>query len=912
MRTLVSFFCLFLAVCTACTFSSEEKKYTVGVSQCTTTDAWRKAMLTDMRIEASGFPGMELQIADADDDNDRQIAQIREFIRQKVDLLIVSPNETDPLTPVVEEACAAGIPVILVDRKIRSDRYTVFIGADNYEIGRSVGLYVNSLVQPESTVLEVWGSTRSSSAGERHAGFVDALATDPNIRLRTITGNWRYETARQAAAALDSLTDIAVVFAHNDQMALGVRAAVEAIDSAAARRIRFVGIDALAGKGLGLEAVSQGKLDASFQYPTGGDVAVKMAAHILAGEPVAKQYALTSALIDKSNVGTLYIQSDRLLDYQQRIERQRGHLKELLSQYYFLENSLVIILLLMGALLVLAYSIFRINRKIQRKNQTLAEANREVERQRAALEKANRHIEKATAKKLQFFTNISHEVKTPLTLILGPLNKMMQEVPPGSSLADDLRIVHKNAGRLKRVIDQLLDFRKVESHKMNLRLVEIDLIPFIAEIRSCFDNLARSKQIDYRFTPPPAPVVIRADADKLEKILTNLLSNAFKFTPDNGCIHIRLEDASDQIVLSVEDNGEGIPPENLSVVFERFFTGDQHFMQGTGIGLHLTREFVRMHHGTIRVESLPGKKTVFTVCLPKGQSPFPTPPPPAVNELTSGVSELDASEVASTLSRRYDYTVLVVEDDEDIRHYLKTQLSRNFRVFTASNGLEALDFLQKETVALVVSDVMMPRMNGFELCRRIKSDLAFSHLPVILLTALSDQHQQLYGLAGGADDYLSKPFAIEVVKLRIIRLLESRARLREALTCELGTPAPADPAAWQETGTVDDLFRKKFIAMIEANYADPEFSIEKGSEQLGLSRVHLYRKVKEISGYAPTDFLRNYRLKRAAALLKQQTATISEVAYATGFASPAYFSKCFKTVYRLTPTEYLETFRASS
>lgn len=305
MRTILSFFCLFLAVCTACTPLSEEKKYTVGVSQCTTADAWRKAMLRDMQIEASGFPGMDLQIADADDDNDRQIAQIRQFIRRKVDLLIVSPNETDPLTPVVEEAHAAGIPVILVDRKIRSDRYTVFIGADNYEIGRSVGLYVNSLVQPESTVLEVWGSTRSSSAGERHAGFVDALATDPNIRLRTITGNWRYETARQAAAALDSLTDIAVVFAHNDQMALGVRAAVEAIDSAAARRIRFVGIDALAGKGLGLEAVSQGKLDASFQYPTGGDVAVKMAAHILAGEPVAKQYALTSALIDKSNAGTL-------------------------------------------------------------------------------------------------------------------------------------------------------------------------------------------------------------------------------------------------------------------------------------------------------------------------------------------------------------------------------------------------------------------------------------------------------------------------------------------------------------------------------------------------------------------------------------------------------------------------------
>lgn len=355
-----------------------------------------------------------------------------------------------------------------------------------------------------------------------------------------------------------------------------------------------------------------------------------------------------------------------------------------------------------------------------------------------------------------------------------------------------------------------------------------------------------------------------------------------------------------EIVLSVEDNGEGIPPENLASVFDRFFTSGQSYAPGTGIGLHLTREFVLMHKGSIHVESEQGERTVFTVQIPKGKSHFDESCVFLSNatESSSGVAHLDISQVQETLNKKYDYTILIVEDDWDIRAYLQHELSGNFNVLVAENGAKALDILLKENVSLVVSDVMMPEMNGFELCRRVKSDMALSHIPVILLTALSDDSQRLYGFEGGADEYIQKPFNIEIVKLRIIKLLEERNRLREVFLKESQSPAGL---------SFDDLFMRKFIALIEENYSDPDFSIEKGSEKLGLSRVHLYRKVKELSGITPTDFLRNYRLKKASALLKQRSGTISEVAYATGFGSPAYFSKCFKAVYNITPTEFIES-----
>ena len=907
MRPLIFHLCVvivILSLFSSCKQTEKEKTFVVGISKCSD-DPWRKAMLLDLQVKATDYPGMKLDIKEADEDNEKQIAQIRSFIKKKVDLIIISPNESAPITPVAVEAYRAGIPTIIMDRKINSDEYTAFIGADNYEIGRSAGLFVNSLLKDKTTILEIWGREGSSSARERHEGFIGTLTGHKNITLREVKGWWHYKDTKDLVAAMGSFDDIDIVYAHNDMMALAAREAIQEKDPQAASRIRFIGIDGLPGPGQGVDAVSKGELTATFIYPTGGSTAIKVAWQILNGMYVSKHYALTSALIDKTNAGTLYLQSEQLSDYQDQIEKQRNNLNKIFSQYYFLQNSVGLILLLMGLLSLLALYVVHINRKIRRKNHELKRTNIQVEQQKEELAVANRKIEQATTRKLQFFTNVSHEIKTPLTLILGPLDKIAKELPEDSPLADDIHIIKKNAERLKRVVYQLLDFRKVESNKMDMRLTQVDLVAFIAEVKSYFDNMARNKQIVYTFEHDIPSVYLWVDTDKMEKILANLLSNAFKFTPDGGTVTIRLQDHTGYVKLSVEDNGRGIPPENISSVFDQFFTGDK--VTGTGIGLHLTHEFVSMHKGSIQVESDPGKHTVFSVELPKGKSHFDQTCTfaPSVTELSSGVASLNTKEMEDMVNRTYDYTILVAEDDPDIGSYLQKELKQNFRILLAVNGVQALDMLAKEEVNMVVSDVMMPEMNGFELCKKIKTDLAYSHIPVILLTALSDDKQRMYGIANGADDYIQKPFHIGEIKLRIIRLLEERARLREMMTSALQSPASTE-LKFEKVDSVDDLFMKKFLKLIEESYSDSEFSIEKASEMIGLSRVHLYRKVKELTGVTPTDFLRNYRLKRAAALLRQKNCNVNEVAYATGFASPAYFSKCFKAVYNITPTEYPE------
>lgn len=908
MKPIIYRFCLLICILSLTISCKQEgeKKFVVGVSHSSINDSWRKAMVLDMQVKASEYPGLTLQIKDAGEDNDTQIKQIREFIKQRVDLVIISANESEPVTTAAVEAFRAGIPTIIIDRKIYSEEYTTFIGADNYEIGRAAGLFINSLLKKEkTTIVEVWGREGSSSARDRHNGFSDALIHNDNVILKTVYGRWHSKETKENIAALGLFDDIDIVYAHNDVMALAAREAIMEIDPLAVKRIKFIGIDALPGKGKGIEAVSNGYLTASFVYPTGGTTAIKVAWQILNGQPVSKQYALTSALIDKENAGTLYLQTEQLADYQEQIEKQRNNLEEMLSEYRFLQNSVGLILLLLGVVGLLALYVIHIFRKVQRKNHELKRTNIQVEQQREELAIANRKIEQATTRKLQFFTNVSHEIKTPLTLILGPLNKLSKELPPDSPLADDIHIIKKNADRLKRVVSQLLDFRKVESNKMDMRVTEIDLITFIEDVSSYFDNMAQSKQIQYSFQHDVSSVMLWVDTDKMEKILANLLSNAFKFTPDGGTVTIRLQDHAGYVILSVEDNGKGIQPQNLSSVFDQFFTADH--LTGTGIGLHLTHEFVGMHKGSIRVESEPGKRTVFFVELPKGKSHFDESCvfAPSVTELSSGVANLDTREMDEIVNRTYDYTILIVEDDPDINAYLQKELKPNFRILAAENGRVAVDILAKENVSLVISDVMMPEMNGYELCKRIKSDIVFSHIPVILLTALSDDKQRMYGIASGADEFIQKPFNIEEVKLRIVRLLEERARLRNAFAQELQSPA-ASGLKTDKAESMDELFMRKFMALIEESYPDSNFSIEKASEMLGLSRVHLYRKVKELTGVTPTDFLRNYRLKQAAALLRQKDCNVNEAAYATGFSSPPYFSKCFKAVYNITPTEYQE------
>ena len=849
-------------------------------------DAWREAMINDMRIEASNYDDVEIIIKDAQNNNETQIQQIRDLIRQKVDVLIISPYQSEPITAVAEEAYRAGIPTIITDRKVNTDQYTSFVGANNYEIGLAAGNYAANYLPPNAIILEIWGLTQTSPAQERHKGFVDALREREDLSFRKIEGQWLVDTARMELRKLEHPEQIDFVYAHNDMMAIAAREYFIAWDSIRGRDLRIIGVDAVAGAGL--EAVEDGRINASFLYPTGGEQVIRTAMRIIQGEPVDKFIPLRTAPVDHQSARTLLLQADQLQKYKQRIEAQRSRIDGLSDRFYFLRNSLGVISLLMIGFIALSIYAFYINRKMRQANRKLISLNAEMK--------------EVTAQKLQFFTNVSHEVRTPLTLILAPLDRLIISLRE-SPYASDLGLIQKNANRLLRVINQILDFRKVEGKQEKLAVREIDLVPFVGEIKSYFDSMASVRAIAYTFTSSIKQCTLWIDPDLLEKVFVNLLSNAFKFTPEGGSVRIELTEEEDRVFIQVIDTGSGIQPGNLPHLFDRFYTEDRSM--GTGIGLHLVKEYIHMHGGEIRVESEQGQRTTFTVCLRKGKAHFEDSDlmETSVSHQAYEASRLDDSETKEMLSKTYPYTILITEDDDEVRCFLERELSLHFKIRTAANGKDALRVLEEEEISLVVSDVMMPEMNGFELCRMIKSQLPFSHIPVILLTALTDERQRIFGITGGADDYIQKPFHTDYVKIKIIHLLQERRKLRERLLEKLrdNKLLLSEP---EKVESIDDAFLRKFAEQIEAVYADPEYNVEKLSETLGLSRGHLHRKIKELTGTAPVEFLRTYRLNKATQLLRQNAYTVSEVAYRTGFSSPAYFSKCFKAVYGVTPTEY--------
>ena len=808
------------------------------------------------------------------------------MIRQKVDVLIISPYQSEPITAVAEEAYRAGIPTIITDRKVNTDQYTSFVGANNYEIGLAAGNYAAHYLPPNAIILEIWGLTQTSPAQERHKGFVDALREREDLSFRKIEGQWLVDTARMELRKLEHPEQIDFVYAHNDMMAIAAREYFIAWDSIRGRDLRIIGVDAVAGAGL--EAVEDGRINASFLYPTGGEQVIRTAMRIIQGEPVDKFIPLRTAPVDHQSARTLLLQADQLQKYKQRIEAQRSRIDGLSDRFYFLRNSLGVISLLMIGFIALSIYAFYINRKMRQANRKLISLNAEMK--------------EVTAQKLQFFTNVSHEVRTPLTLILAPLDRLIVSLRE-SPYASDLGLIQKNANRLLRVINQILDFRKVEGKQEKLAVREIDLVPFVGEIKSYFDSMGSVRAISYTFTSSMKQCTLWIDPDLLEKVLVNLLSNAFKFTPEGGSVRIELTEEEDRVFIRVIDTGSGIQPGNLPHLFDRFYTEDRSM--GTGIGLQLVKEYIHMHGGEIHVKSEPGQRTTFTVCLRKGKAHFEDSDlmETSVSHQAYEASRLDDSETKEILSKTYPYTILITEDDDEVRGFLERELSLHFKIRTAANGKDALRVLEEEEISLVVSDVMMPEMNGFELCRTIKSQLLFSHIPVILLTALTDERQRIFGITGGADDYIQKPFHTDYVKIKIIHLLQERQKLRERLLEKLrdNKLLLSEP---EKVESIDDAFLRKFAEQIEAVYADPEYNVEKLSETLGLSRGHLHRKIKELTGTAPVEFLRTYRLNKATQLLRQNAYTVSEVAYRTGFSSPAYFSKCFKAVYGVTPTEY--------
>lgn len=490
--------------------------------------------------------------------------------------------------------------------------------------------------------------------------------------------------------------------------------------------------------------------------------------------------------------------------------------------------------------------------------------------------------------KFRFFTNISHELRTPLTLILTPLEVLRKKVSDEQVLRQ-LDTVYKNAQELYTLVNQLLDFRKMEMKMEKLHLTAGDLEEFVSALYANFQPFAKEKQLDFRLELSAAHWYMNFDHEKLHRILNNLLSNAFKFTPEGGRVVLSLSaeevEGHSFANITVSDTGIGISDEALKHIFERFYQV-QHpddSKVGSGIGLHLVKEYVELHEGTIRVESQPGKGTSFIVRIPMDLKM------PEETTLASDTSD----------DRK---KLLIVEDNQDFRHFLKEQLSETYQVIDAPDGEEGERLAVEQNPDLIISDIMMPKVDGLELCRRIKHNVQTSHIPVILLTARSGDEAKISGYAVGADSYISKPFSFDVLLVRIKQLIEQQ----EGRKKEFRKTLRVNPSRITIT-SIDEQLIQKALKLIEEHIDNSEYNVEQLSTDMGMSRMNLYRKLQAITGQTPTEFIRTIRLKRAAQLLQDGKLNVSEVADRVGFSSSSYFTKCFKEQFGVLPTQYTET-----
>jgi signal transduction histidine kinase/ligand-binding sensor domain-containing protein/DNA-binding response OmpR family regulator len=522
-----------------------------------------------------------------------------------------------------------------------------------------------------------------------------------------------------------------------------------------------------------------------------------------------------------------------------------------------------------------------------------------VEQERTAAQR----MHELDALKIRFFTNISHEFRTPLSLIITPLEKIIKSAAEGN-IKGQLELVQRNAKRLLNLVNQLLDFRKMEVEEIRLHTAEGDIVPFIQELTSSFSDLSEKKQVRLHFRSNVSSLRMEYDADKIEKIIFNLLGNAFKFTPEHGNITVELQLQDPQMLtILVKDTGIGIPLEQQERIFDRFFQHEGQgplLNQGSGIGLSITKEFVKLHGGVITVDSAPEMGTCFTILLPVKTAGQPSVGDSATTAEIIRIPATTATSVRESGARSGKKpSVLLVEDNEDFRFYLKDNLGLHYHIITAENGQRAWQLLQEQTPDLVVSDISMPVMDGLELCRRIRGHQPTAHIPIILLTARTTDTDQLEALDRGATDFITKPFNFEVLLSRIRNLITQQEQLKKSFRKRIEAN-PSEIAI----SSADEQFIQQALQVVEQHISDPDFSVEELSRALHMSRVSAYKKILSLTGKTPIEFIRSIRLKRAALLLEKSQLTVAEVAYEVGFNNPKYFSKYFKMEYHVLPSAY--------
>ena len=851
----------------------------------------------------------EVLIRSVKDDTPKQIADIEWFIEQKVDVLVVSPNESEACTPVIEKAYQQGIPVILVDRKIATESYTAYVGANNYQIGKEAGHYAIGILKGKGNIAEVRGTKGSTSDAERHKGFVDALKNAPEVQIVAETwGNFLQADAKtQMQQLFQEHPHIDLVFAMNDPMAAGTHEAAMQFNG----KIPFIiGVDAL--QQVGIQNIENNVQDASFIYPTGGEKVIELAMKILHKQPFERDNILNTTVVDKSNVRILQLQTEQIAEKQAKIENINNQLSESLIQH---TNQRMLLYLSITAIVLITVFLLMAIRAYRAKSKT----NSELKRQKEQLEIVSKQLEEATQAKLLFFTNISHEFKTPLSLILGPVQTLLAHNSLPKEEQDLLFLIKKNSNRLLHLISEVIEFRSYENNKMQMYFTKGNLKSFLYELNSFFTDRIKQKKLNFQFVAEDTSFEMAFDKEKVEKIYFNLLSNALKFTPQEGSINVSLtkEDLSlppskgEVAVLRVVNSGSYIPKDKQNEVFEHFYKINPD-SEGSGIGLALVQALVASHNGTISVESTEGEGTTFLIRLPFTQEQISAKTVYDSNYIETHLDLLPSLPASveklklptASLSAPEKPTVLIVEDNEDMRQFIRYILSDSYNLIEAENGEEGFEVAKKHLPDVVISDVMMPKTDGFDLCQLLKTNVATNHIPVILLTAYALDEQKQVGFESGADAYISKPFNVRLLKTRVRKLIENRKKIRESFSNFLLNETK------QETlGKVEQQFITDFTQYVENSIANPELNIDEIADALGLSRSNLYRKIKSLTDYSPNELIRTIRVKYAKQLLNSKAKSISEVAYEVGFSSPSYFAKCFKDFYNESPTEYLERIR---
>ena len=907
--------------------AQQPRKYVIGVSQCSE-DTWRDKLNDELKMGEYLNDSLIVKLASSNDDNMLQNKQVNQFIDEGVDLLIVSPNQLSAISKAVERAYDKGIPVILYDRKTNSDKYTAFIGCDNYTIGKSMGTFIAQQLQGKGRIVEISGLEGSSPALERHRGFMDAIKPYPGLQVvASEGGNWKEEGGiRAMKRILKQTQDFDYVFAHNDCLAWG--AYVAARQMKVKRNYKYTGVDGMATEGGGLELVRDGIFEASYLYPTKGDEVIALAMKILKHQPYERDNYLSTSIITQANAALTLMEA-------RDAERQTHNLKTLhkqvnqyLSDYNSQKVMLIGLCLFLLVCLAAAALIFRGYLIKVKLNETLAKTNGELKRlnvelgeKNGELKRLNEEVLELTHSRLVFFTNISHELRTPLTLIADPVEMLLEDSGIKGKSRELLKMVQRNALALQQLVSNILDFRKIQNGKMELKLYRFDIVKTLTMWVGDFQLTAERKQIRLHLDVDnlKGSHEMIADQEKISRIVFNLLSNALKYTPAGGEIFVSLKDEGANLRLDVRDTGKGISQDEADKIFERFFQA-KGAASGTGIGLALVKSFVELHHGEARVESEPGKGSDFIVVIPRKQegdsqvihndadivdNSANASAPEGKNVIDESVlqyiddGDRSRGKVQQLVSENTNRpTVLVIDDNTDIRQYERTLLQDEYIVLEAADGKEGLAVALKEVPDLVICDVMMPVMDGLEFTKQLKTNTATSHIPVIMLTAKNLEEHRAEGYEHGADSYITKPFHSKVLLARIENLLRQRQLLKHLYQGTKETEKEISESLLEDR---DKQFLKQLQAIIQKNLSDSEFGVEDMGQQIGLSRVQLYRKVKAMTGSSVVDLLRKARLAKARRLLETRSMSVSEVAYEVGFSAPSYFTKCFKEEYGMLP-----------